>query len=76
MRSSQMLKDQLKDLETKRKQREISAEDFYKGLLKIFSELKESLIKETLSEAQVRKQIPFLLTFLKSQIKELENRGG
>ncbi|NPB05612.1 MAG: hypothetical protein GXO08_04440 [Aquificae bacterium] len=67
---------ELKELEEKRKNREISAREFYLGLLELLGHLKEKLVQENISEDQIRKQIPLLLTFIKAQIKNLENRGG
>ncbi len=68
--------NELKELEQKRKNREISALEFYRGLLEILGHLKEKLVQENISEENIRKQIPLLLTFIKAQIKNLENRGG
>ncbi len=76
MKDSEMLLKLLKELEEKRKKREISAKEFYHGLLNILGELKNVLVDEDISEEQVKKQIPLLLAFLKSQISELEMRGG
>ena len=71
-----MLLNKLKDLELKRKNNQISAKDFYLGLLDLLMELKEVLQQEEINEQEIRKQIPLMLTFLKSQIKNLQNRGG
>ena len=71
-----MLMEKLKQLETKRKNGEISSKEFYKGLLEVLRDLEEILIKENISEADVKMQIPLLLTFIKSQLKKLEARGG
>ena len=76
MKESSMLMEKLKQLETKRKNGEISSKEFYKGLLKLLKDLEEVLIKEDISDADVKMQIPLLLTFIKSQIKKLEARGG
>ena len=74
-----MLMDKLKQLETKRKSGEIGPKEFYAGLLDLLDELKDALIKEVredMTEAEVKMQIPLLLTFIKSQVKKLESRGG
>jgi hypothetical protein len=75
MKDSEMLLSHLKELEEKRKKREISAREFYHGLLNILAELKDVLLAENINEEQVKKQIPLLLAFIKSQISELEMRG-
>ncbi len=75
MKDSAMLLSHLKELENKRKNGEISAREFYRGLLEILAELKDVLVKEDISDQQVKKQIPLLLAFIKSQIGELEMRG-
>jgi hypothetical protein len=63
-------------LELKRKNREISAKEFYAGLLNLLQELMEVLDKEEISEDSIRKQIPLLLTFIKAQIKNLGDRNS
>ena len=70
-----MLQQKLKELEQRRKSGEISAKEFYKGLLQLFTELIDVLEKEDISEQNIRRQIPLLLTFLKAQIKNLQDRG-
>ena len=75
MLESQRLTDILKDLETKRKNGEISAREFYKALLELLADLKDVLVHENINEAQIKRQIPLLLAFIKSQIMELEGRG-
>jgi len=75
MQDSAVLLSHLRDLETKRKNGEITPREFYVGLLNLLAELKDVLIKENISEQEVKKQIPLLLAFIKSQIKELELRG-
>jgi hypothetical protein len=76
MKDSQKLAEHLRELEEKRKRREISAKEFYRGLLTILGELKDALLDEDISDEEVKKQIPLLLTFLKSQITKLGERGG
>jgi len=75
MLESQRLLDELKDLENKRKSGEIGPRVFYKGLLDLLADLKEVLAHENITDAQIRKQIPLLLVFLKSQINELAQRN-
>jgi len=75
MQDSVMLLQHLKALEDKRKNGEITPREFYKGLLNLLVELKDVLIKEDISDQQIKKQIPLLLAFIKSQIGELEARG-
>ena len=75
MRESDRLLGILKELETKRKNGEISAREFYKGLLELLADLKDVLAHEEIDEKQIKKQIPLLLAFIKSQITELEHRG-
>ena len=70
-----MLQQKLKELEQKRKNGEISAKEFYNGLLQLVTELIDVLEKEDINEQNIRRQIPLLLTFLKAQIKNLQNRG-
>jgi len=73
---SQMLDKILKELENKRKNGELSAKDFYKELLNLVTKLVGELEKEDINEAQIRRQIPLLLTFLKAQIKNMADRGN
>jgi hypothetical protein len=75
MKESELLLKHLKELEEKRKRGEISVREFYHGLLNILAELKDALIREDISDEQVKKQIPLLLAFIKSQIGEMEARG-
>ena len=53
-----MLMEKLKQLETKRKNGEISPKEFYKGLLELLKDLEEVLIREDISDADVKLQIP------------------
>ena len=76
MSEGQSLGQMLKELEEKRKNGSISASEFYKSLLELLSDLKDVLIKENIEEKHIRRQIPLLLTFLKSQIRDLSNRGN
>jgi hypothetical protein len=74
--SSQELAEHLKQLEAKRKAKEISAKEFYTSLLSLLQELVQNLEGENIDEVEIRKQIPLLLTFIKAQIKNLASRGS
>jgi len=76
MANAQALTEKLKELELKRKNREISAKEFYTALLNLLQDLMDVLDKEEISEASIRKQIPLLLTFIKAQIKNLGDRNS
>ncbi|NPB08257.1 MAG: hypothetical protein GXN96_04940 [Aquificae bacterium] len=76
MMASEKLEVALRSLEEKRKRGEISSVEFYRGLLDVLKLLDEELKKEDLSETSVKKQIPLILSFIKSQIKELRSRGN
>jgi len=76
MMASEKVENALKDLENKRKNGEISTLEFYFGLLDVMKLLEEELRRENLSESQVKKQIPFIVAFIKNQIKELKARGN
>jgi hypothetical protein len=72
---AQKLSTELKELELKRKNKEISAKEFYAGLLNLLQNLVNALEEEDIDENQIRSQIPLLLTFIKSQIKNMAARG-
>ena len=76
MLESQRLGQLLKELEEKRKSGALTAGEFYKELLNLLADLKDTLVGEDVDDKQIRRQIPLLLTFLKAQIKELSNRGN
>jgi len=76
MMASDRVQQALKELEEKKKAGEISTKDFYFGLLDVVKLLDEELRKENLQEEQIKKQIPFILTFIKTQIRELRARGN
>ncbi len=73
--SSAELKQLLKELQDKRRKRQISAAEFYKGLLDLMSRLAQDLRDEEIPETQIKKQIPLLLTFINAQIKAMGERG-
>ena len=74
--ASKKISDALEELERKRKLGEINTLEFYFGLLNIVKLLEEELRKENLSENQIKKQIPFIITFIKTQVRELKSRGN
>ncbi len=74
LRSGDMIKE-LNQLNEKRKNREITAREYYRGLIDVLSELIESLREEEISEEEVRKQIPLLRIFLTEQLKKMADRG-
>lgn len=76
MVSSEKIENALKDLEDKRKNGSISSSEFYKGLMDLLIMVKDELQKEEINEQLAKKQIPFLLSFIKNQIKEFKNRGN
>ncbi len=76
MLDSQRLLQKLRELEEKRKKGEIDSREFYKGLLELLAELKDVLVQENIDETNIKRQIPLLLAFIKSQISELEQRGN
>ena len=75
MKDSEKLMQELKELEEKRKNGELTVREFYRRLLDLLAELKDVLAHENIDEANIKKQIPLLLAFIKSQIHELELRG-
>jgi hypothetical protein len=76
MMASERLEEYLKEHEEKRKRGEIGPVEFYRALLEAVSLLKEELLKEEISDDLAKRQIPLLLTFLKSQINELKLRSN
>jgi hypothetical protein len=76
MGGSDMLQAKLNEIVEKRKKRELSTVEFYHALLKLLSTLADELSAENINEAQVKRQIPLILTFLNSQIKDMANRGN
>jgi hypothetical protein len=71
-----MLENKLKELTEKRKKGEITIAEFYRELLVLVGHLADELSTENIKEEQIKRQIPFLLTFLKAQIKNMANRGN
>lgn len=76
MMASERLENELKALEEKRKNREISSEEFYRGLIELLPIVREELLKENITDEFAKKNTPFLLTFMKSMIREFKKRGN
>lgn len=76
MMASERLENELKALEEKRKNREISSEEFYRGLIELLPIVREELLKENITEDFAKKNTPFILTFIKSMIREFKKRGN
>ena len=75
MSRSEEMMEKLNKLNAKRKNGEISARDYYKGLMALLVELGQSLQQEEISEEDVKKQIPLLKMFITEQIKKMGARG-
>ncbi len=75
MTRSEEMKQKLDELNTKRKNGELSTGDYYKGLMSLLSELAQALQEEDIKEEDVKKQIPLLKVFLTEQIKKMGERG-
>ncbi len=67
---------ELNALKARRKNGELDATAYYKGLLGILADTVQNLSDEAISEAEVKKQIPLILVFLEEQIGKLAGRGG
>ena len=68
------LTEKLKQLQEDRKTGKLGVKDFYFSLLDLLMDLKNALQNEDINEAQIKRQTPLLLTFLKAQIKALQSR--
>jgi len=75
MRRSEAMMEKLKALNEKRKNGELTARQYYKGLMDLLVELATSLQEEDISEEDVRKQIPLLKVFISEQLKKMSGRG-
>ena len=75
MSRSEEMMEKLNELNAKRKNGEISARDYYKGLMALLVELGQSLQQEEIPEEDVKKQIPLLKVFITEQIKKMGARG-
>jgi NTP pyrophosphatase (non-canonical NTP hydrolase) len=75
MKRSEELMERLKELNAKRKSGELSARDYYRGLMDLLMELANALKEEDISDEDVKKQIPLLKVFISEQIKKMSGRG-
>ena len=76
METSQELNQSFMELKFKRKNGEISEEEYYKGLLKLTKRLLETLEEEDISKEDIKKQIPLIVLFISEQIEKLSGREG
>ena len=76
MMASKRIKEKLRELEDKRKSGAISSKEFYLGLIELLPVIKEELAKEEITEEFAKKSSPFLLTFVRSMIREFKKRGN
>ena len=75
MARSEEMKAKLDELNAKRKNKEISATEYYKGLRSLFVELAQALQEEDIKEEDIKEQIPILKLFLMEQIERMSKRG-
>ncbi len=68
--------EEVERLKTMRKQGEITVMDFYRELLGVAIKMAEELQLENISEDEVKKQIPLVLTFIEDQLKKMRDRGS
>jgi len=73
-RSEEMMK-KLTELNIKRKNGEISAREYYNSLVDLLVELGQSFQEESITEEDIKKQIPLLKVFITEQIKKMSQRG-
>ncbi len=76
MMASERIEKSLKELEEKKRNGDISSKEFYMGLIELLPIIKEELLKENITEDFAKKSSPFLLTFIKSMIREFRKRGN
>jgi hypothetical protein len=76
MKRSEELMERLKELNEKRKSGELSAREYYKGLMALLMDLANALQEENISDEDVKKQIPLLKVFITEQIKKMSGRGN
>ena len=65
----------LTELNIKRKNGEISAREYYNSLVDLLVELGQSFQEESITEEDIKKQIPLLKVFITEQIKKMSQRG-
>ncbi len=68
--------EEVERLKAMRKQGEITVMDFYRELLGVAIKMAEELQLENISEDEVKKQIPLVLTFIEDQLKKMRDRGS
>lgn len=76
METSQQLNESFQELKSKRKNGEISEEEYYRELLKLAKRLLDTLGEENISKEDIRKQIPLIVLFISEQIEKLAGREG
>ncbi len=76
MMASERIENRLKDLEEKKKSGSITSKEFYVGLIELLPTIREELLKEDITDEFAKKSSPFLLTFIRSMIKEFKKRGN
>jgi hypothetical protein len=74
MKDSEILKQKLTELKNKRKSGEITEREYYIGLLELVKLLIDKLEGETISDKDVKKQIPLIVLFITDQISKMEGR--
>ncbi len=74
MKRSEALEKEYQELLKKRKMNEIGMKEYYKGLLKLLSQLAEDLKDENIDENEIKKQIPLLTVFISEQISKMKDR--
>jgi len=74
MKDSEILKQKLNELKSKRKSGEISEREYYMGLLELVKLLIDKLEGENISDKDVKKQIPLIVLFITDQISKMEVR--
>ena len=76
MMPSERLESKLKELEGRKRSGSISSKEFYIGLIELLPIIREDLLNEDITEEFAKKNSPFILTFVKSMIKEFKKRGS
>ena len=76
MMASERIEGKLKELEEKKKSGSMTSKEFYVELIELLPAIREELLKENITDEFARKSSPFLLTFIKSMIREFRKRGN
>ncbi len=66
--------EELRSLKQKRRNNEITLKEYYHSLLNMLHKLTDTLLKEDISENDIKKQIPLMLTFMEDQLEKLGER--